>query len=209
MINIKKAFTLVELIVVITILAILWTIAFLSFQWYSRDARDSVRTSDIDNIRSSLELYSVSTWKFPDPSWSISITYSWAEIWSQWTIWDSVIKNLQRLSKKPLDPLSLNEYTYSRLSSKKEYELWAILEWDVFWYSPVTQVNAATAPTSYISWNYNWIIAQVSTWAISTTTYILAIPTIITTDISWALTDLTVTSILTNKKLAYNWSTKL
>lgn len=34
-----KAFTLVELIVVITILAILWTIAFISLQWYTRDAR--------------------------------------------------------------------------------------------------------------------------------------------------------------------------
>jgi len=32
----KKAFTLVELIVVITILAILWTIAFISLQGYSR-----------------------------------------------------------------------------------------------------------------------------------------------------------------------------
>ena len=43
----KKAFTLVELIVVITILAILWTIAFISLQWYSRDSRDSVRISDM------------------------------------------------------------------------------------------------------------------------------------------------------------------
>jgi len=30
-----KAFTLVELIVLITILGILWTIAFISLQWYS------------------------------------------------------------------------------------------------------------------------------------------------------------------------------
>jgi len=39
----KKAFTLVELIVVITILTILGTIAFISLQGYSRDARDSTR----------------------------------------------------------------------------------------------------------------------------------------------------------------------
>lgn len=42
----NKGFTLVELIVVITILAILWTIAFISLQWYSSDARDSTRISD-------------------------------------------------------------------------------------------------------------------------------------------------------------------
>lgn len=34
-----KAFTLVELIVVITILSILWTIAFISLQWYSSNSR--------------------------------------------------------------------------------------------------------------------------------------------------------------------------
>ena len=55
----KKAFTLVELIVIITILAILWTIAFLSFQWYTKSARDSVRISDLKNIEKALSLYKV------------------------------------------------------------------------------------------------------------------------------------------------------
>ncbi|MDD3145345.1 MAG: type II secretion system protein [Candidatus Gracilibacteria bacterium] len=47
----KKAFTLVELIVVITILAILGTIAFINLQGYSTGARDSKRLSDINNIQ--------------------------------------------------------------------------------------------------------------------------------------------------------------
>ncbi len=38
-----KAFTLVELIVVITILAILSTIGFVSYSWFSSKARDSSR----------------------------------------------------------------------------------------------------------------------------------------------------------------------
>ncbi len=38
-----KAFTLVELIVVITILAILWTIWFVSYTWFMSTARDSNR----------------------------------------------------------------------------------------------------------------------------------------------------------------------
>ncbi|MDP2090240.1 MAG: type II secretion system protein, partial [Candidatus Gracilibacteria bacterium] len=41
----KKAFTLVELIVTIIILAILGTIVFISLQGYSQTARDSVRIS--------------------------------------------------------------------------------------------------------------------------------------------------------------------
>ncbi|MDD3144850.1 MAG: type II secretion system protein [Candidatus Gracilibacteria bacterium] len=44
------AFTLVELIVVITILAILGTIAFISLQGYTSESRDSKRLSDITNI---------------------------------------------------------------------------------------------------------------------------------------------------------------
>ena len=57
--NTKNAFTLVELIVVITILAILGTIAFISLQGYSADARNSKRTSDIGNIQSAISLKAV------------------------------------------------------------------------------------------------------------------------------------------------------
>ena len=55
----KKAFTLVELIVVITILAILGTIAFISLQGYSADARNSKRISDLGNIQSAVTLKAV------------------------------------------------------------------------------------------------------------------------------------------------------
>jgi prepilin-type N-terminal cleavage/methylation domain-containing protein len=62
------AFTLVELIVVITILAILGTIAFASFQGVTRYARNSARAADLSLIRSSLELF-VSQWgRYPLPT---------------------------------------------------------------------------------------------------------------------------------------------
>tara|TARA_Y100001960_G_C14352104_1_gene670075 strand:- start:403 stop:597 length:195 start_codon:yes stop_codon:yes gene_type:complete len=56
-----KGFTLVELIVVITILAILSTVAFISFQNYVLSSRDSKRTTDIKNIVKSLELSKLQT----------------------------------------------------------------------------------------------------------------------------------------------------
>jgi len=128
----NKWFTLVELIVVITILAILWTIAFISLQGYSRDARDSTRISDIDNIKKALELYTLKTWQYPEPTLWVSVTYSWSQVWIQWTVWDSMITNLKALNSKPVDPLTWNEYAYSRLNTKKEYEVWAILEWSPY-----------------------------------------------------------------------------
>lgn len=52
----KGAFTLIELIVTVTILAILWTIAFISLSWYSWDARDSKRISDIKNLANKINI---------------------------------------------------------------------------------------------------------------------------------------------------------
>jgi len=76
---------LVELIVVITILAILWTIAFISLKGYSRDSRDGVRISDLKNIETGLELYKTKVWKYPTAN---AATYTnrfpiifWSEIW--------------------------------------------------------------------------------------------------------------------------------
>lgn len=48
--NMKKGFTLVELIVVIVILAILATIAFISLRDYPVQARDSKRISEIGSL---------------------------------------------------------------------------------------------------------------------------------------------------------------
>ena len=55
----KKAFTLVELIVVITILAILWTISFISLSNYSKEARDSKRITDTSSLLSKINIEEV------------------------------------------------------------------------------------------------------------------------------------------------------
>lgn len=69
-------FTLVELIVVITILAILGTIGFLSIGGYSSRARDSSRVADISNITKSLDLSIITAGTYPIPDSAGAITYS-------------------------------------------------------------------------------------------------------------------------------------
>ncbi len=180
----NKAFTLVELIVVITILAILWTIAFISFQWYSSNARDWVRISEINNIKKNLEIFITEKWFYPIPDNGTQITYLWWTARTQWTVWDNVITNLRNLSKKPTDPLSNNEYTYSITKAKIEYQLSYVTEWWLSYNIPLTnQANAATlkTATAKVTWTYNEKILKVSTWWII---YILAVPSIINTDLT-------------------------
>ena len=125
----KKAFTLVELIVVITILAILGTIAFIALQWYSKTARDSARLADMSRIKSSLELFMVEWWKYPEPANIANITYSGTlDAWHQGTFWETTFRNVMRLDKIPKDPVTEIEYTYSVTNNRKEYQLAWVLE---------------------------------------------------------------------------------
>lgn len=56
MIEKKRGFTLIELIVTITIIAILSVIAVVNFSEANRKARDTKRMSDLEKIRIALEL---------------------------------------------------------------------------------------------------------------------------------------------------------
>ena len=109
----KKAFTLVELIVVITILAILWTVAFVSFQDYVWNSRDSKRTTDIKNIEKALELSKLQTGVYPNPGTSTNITYSGATAWKQGEFNNEVVRVARNFKEAPKDPLVDTFYWYS------------------------------------------------------------------------------------------------
>ena len=197
----NKAFTLVELIVTITILAILGTIGFLSVQNYTVYSRDVVRATDLKNIKSVLEYTYTESWQYPvADSWTW-ITFSGWLVWTQWTFWKKAKRASKRLYKVPVDPLTGNEYTYSVLNTNSEYELWWVFEWDeiglnndIIWstYADNSDFKA------YITWNYNWRFAKATDWS---SDYILAVPSIINTDI-W---ETNLVDIIDNKKLSLRW----
>lgn len=85
-----RAFTLVELIVVITILAILWTIAFISLQGYSQTAKNSKIAQDIKTLSSAIEIW-ITSWKISNlaslVSWDIS-SQNWVSPSSIVTVYD-------------------------------------------------------------------------------------------------------------------------
>jgi len=196
----KKGFTLVELIVVISILAILGTVWFIMLWSYNKDARDAKRLADLNNLEKAMDLYFINNWNYPDPSWYSLVTYSWAEVWKQWTIWDDTISSLWNINAKPVDPLTQTEYSYSLLNTWDKYELWALLEWNLVYSSILPNTYAAVIKnwSALIKWNFNKTIVEVSTWGL---TYALAVPTIIASDLS----NSDLMSIISNKALAYNW----
>lgn len=165
---IKVWFTLVELIVVITILAILWTISFVSFQWYSKDARNSKRMWDLTNIQKTIELKKIewisldafvknnsslvsTTIKYPNDSFVFSIK------WFTWSVF-STFYNAGDLNSTSLwineddlkDPLVWEFYKIGTINFKRfsAYELAATFEWDKNY--------------AYVKWNWNPRIDAVS-----------------------------------------------
>jgi prepilin-type N-terminal cleavage/methylation domain-containing protein len=107
----REGFTLVELIVVITILAILATIWFISFLWYASLARDGNRIHNISVIKRAIEYHKVTNSIFFLSENSIPITLSGTIVWYQWDVWKT---NLGRIgiTQGWTDPLDWEPYSY-------------------------------------------------------------------------------------------------
>ncbi len=103
----KKGFTLVELLVVITILAIISVVAYQNFGWATDKAISGRKISDISTIETSLQMFKTENNYYPMPlsynswtnmwwydSWSVAypsnvirVEYSWKAIKSlTWTV---------------------------------------------------------------------------------------------------------------------------
>jgi len=72
----QSAYTLVELLVVTTLLAILSTIASIYLFENFADSRDSARIANIDSITKSFDLYFTANGEYPTPDNSVDVTYS-------------------------------------------------------------------------------------------------------------------------------------
>ena len=116
--NNKKWFTLVELIIVVTILAILATTAFLTLWKYPLQARDTLRISDLKSIEKSLEIYKVKTWELPEPD-----SIDWQKVFWEW-----VFAKVWNLNTLPKDPITGKYYLYNYNKKTKTYLLQSKLE---------------------------------------------------------------------------------
>ncbi len=125
--GIKKGFTLVELIVVITVLAILATVWFVSYSWYSAQARDSNRLAAVSMLQKAIEVDSIATWDSVMPDNTINIKLWNNLVWYQWEAGESVFSKIKYTSWW-VDPKYWDYYTYFLSSDRRNVQILTYLE---------------------------------------------------------------------------------
>lgn len=123
-----KAFTLPEMLVWLTIIAILSTIGFISYSTYTSKSRDTARSTDLKNITTILSLNKTRSAAYPTPTQGIDVTYSGAIVWTQGVFGIDTMRETGKIFWELRDPKYGNQYTYSVTANKKEYQLWAVFE---------------------------------------------------------------------------------
>jgi prepilin-type N-terminal cleavage/methylation domain-containing protein len=107
-----KAFTLIELLTVVAIIAILTSVTILGLQEVRKKAQDTTRLANIKEIQIALETYKSSRGRYPDAGTQGSSEYiiGLAPIY---------------ISKLPIDPTGVHNgtagYIYSVSTDRKEY----------------------------------------------------------------------------------------
>jgi len=167
----NRWFTLVELIVVITILAVLSTIWFVSYSWYLTWVRDTNRISQLKSISEWLNLYSTNH-SLPSPDVTSTAIMDWTtKIATQWYAWKNVLETIN-YSTEWVDPKDKQYFSYYLTSDKKYFQLMAFLEEEDNLQNTATAIDYSTRyPTVY--WDKLWILTtnenapiQESTWSI-------------------------------------------
>ena len=118
----SQGFTMVELLVVMTIIAILVGISLVSFDNIRKSARDGKRKADLESVRSALEIYRTDCKTYPTDSEIIFDGNSTLTGPAD----NAYCANVEYIAKVPSDT-SPNAYYYKKISANS-YILCAHLE---------------------------------------------------------------------------------
>jgi prepilin-type N-terminal cleavage/methylation domain-containing protein len=147
----NKAFSLVELIVVIVILAILWTISFIAIQGYSANARDVKRVSDVKNLYSKVS-YITAIWTDIKElmTWTTQtgITINWKAATSN--IWTINFNKINEPQTSFQDPTTKEDYIFAYSQWIVTQDDWKRESYEFIEFTTISE----TQDTSIIIWNY-------------------------------------------------------
>lgn len=123
-----SGFTLIELLVVLTIIGILLSISFLGLTNSRKDARDTRRKADLEEIRSGLELYKADCGEYP-PSATVNGLFTSGGSLTGDPTECAGYTTVKYISAVPNDPNTSNKYFYERNSGNTTiYKICASLE---------------------------------------------------------------------------------
>ena len=159
--KIKKWFTLVELIVAVSILAILSAIWFVSYSGYIAWVRDTNRVSQLWELSDALNVF-YAKYPLPLPDDYIDIKIWNRVIWYQWNLWKSVLNRID-FQWNAIDPDTNQNFIYSLSENKKHFTLSALLEnddyGDIIWKNYTTTYAAENEfRYPYITGDRFWVI---------------------------------------------------
>ena len=110
----KKSFTLIEILVVATIIALLATAATITYAQLTKQSRDARRKTDLEQIRAALEMYRSNNNQYYLASFNASCsTVGWLASY---------------IGSMPTDPKSGSGYYYRCNISTNDFTLGAYLE---------------------------------------------------------------------------------
>jgi len=113
----KSGFTLLEMLVVITIISLLASIGITSYTSFNKNSRDGRRKADIEQIRAALELYRSNNGSYPLPIGTFGLSFGSGALTDGSNTY---------LSKIPNDPKNSKSYFYT--SDGNDYTLGGLLE---------------------------------------------------------------------------------
>ncbi|NMA29902.1 MAG: type II secretion system protein [Candidatus Pacebacteria bacterium] len=142
----QHAFTLLELLIVMIILALLSGLGLMAFGTIQQKSRDSRRKQDLANISKALDVYYNDYGVYPDSNAGLilgcgnkgSEACNWGDPWQD-------DNDTLYMSALPQDPASNQNYFYDQLSANSYY-LFASLENEL---DGDASVDEAGAPSSY------------------------------------------------------------
>lgn len=143
----KKAFTLIELLIVVSIIGILISISIFGLMGARESARDAKRKSDLEMVRSGLELYKSDCGTYPT-SITFPVYPAQASLKGKNATGSCLTTNTY-IAQIPNDPVSGRSYSYVAPSPYVSYTLCASLE-----QVPSSTPNVASCGSCGVTCNY-------------------------------------------------------